>query len=129
MTIVFTLFLRSRVAPCRMVAVASSLVGSLAASWAGSRAVLVKPVAKLTKLANRRIEIRRMLVLAKPVARRIEQLVKCVYSAYKETFELRYIVDDRVDWRNMVMYSDTDYATWKAAYNTNRRRTTAPTAP
>ena len=64
-----------------MVAVASSLVGSLAASWAGSRAVLVKPVAKLTKLANRRIEIRRMLVLAKPVARRIEQLRQMVAAA------------------------------------------------
>ena len=77
MTVVFTLFLRSRAAPCRMVAVASSLVGSLVGSWAGSRAVLVKPVksvAKLTKLARRRIEIRRMLVLAKPLARRIEQL-------------------------------------------------------
>ena len=81
MTIVFTLFLRSRAAPCRMVAVASSLVGSLAASWAGSRAVLVKQVAKLTKLANRRIEIRRMLVLAKPVARRIEQLHQMVVAA------------------------------------------------
>ena len=87
MTVVFTLFLRSRVAPCRMVAVASSLVGSLAASWAGSRAVLVKPVkpvAKPTKLARRRIEIRRMLVLAKPakpakpVARRTEQLHQMV---------------------------------------------------
>ena len=76
MTLVFTLFLRSRAAPCRMEAVASSLV----ASWGGSRAVLVKPVkpvAKPTKLARRRIEIRRMLVLAKPakpVARRTEQL-------------------------------------------------------
>ena len=81
MTIVFTLFLRSRAAPCRMVAVASSLVGSLAASWAGSGAVLVKSVAKLTKLANRRIEIRRMLVLAKPVARRIEHLHQMVEAA------------------------------------------------
>ena len=81
MTLVFTLFLRSRAAPCRMVAVASSLVGSLAVSWARSRAVLVKPVAKLTKLANRRIEIRRMLVLAKPVARRIEQLHQMVVAA------------------------------------------------
>ena len=80
MTIVFTLFLRSRAAPCRMMAVASSLVGSLAASWAGSRAVLVKPAAKLTKLARRRIEIRRMLVLAKPVARRIEQLHQMVVA-------------------------------------------------
>ena len=80
MTIVFTLFLRSRAAPCRMVAVASSL----AASWAGSRAVPVKPVkpvSKLTKLATRRIEIRRMLVLAKPVARRIEQLHQMVAAA------------------------------------------------
>ena len=63
-----------------MVAVASSL----AASWVGSRAVLVKPVkpvAKPTKLARRRIEIRRMLVLAKPakpVARRTEQLYQMV---------------------------------------------------
>ena len=81
MTIVFTLFLRSRAAPCRMVAVASSLAGSLAASWVGSRAVLVKPVAKLTKLERRRIEIRRMLVLAKPVARRIEQLHQMVVAA------------------------------------------------
>ena len=81
MTIVFTLFLRSRAAPCRMVAVASSLVGSLAASWAGSRVVLVKPAAKMTKLARRRIEIRRMLVLAKPVARRIEQLHQMVAAA------------------------------------------------
>ena len=80
MTLVFTLFLRSRAAPCRMEAVASSL----AASWVGSRAVLVKPVksvAKPTKLARRRIEIRRMLVLAKPakpVARRTEQLHQMV---------------------------------------------------
>ena len=57
---------------------------SLAASWVGSRAVLVKPVkpvAKPTKLARRRIEIRRMLVLAKPakpVARRTEQLHQIV---------------------------------------------------
>ena len=64
-----------------MVAVASSLVGSLAASWAGSRAVLVTPVAKLPKLATRGIEIRRMLVLAKPVARRIEQLHQMVVAA------------------------------------------------
>ena len=43
------------------------VASSLAASWVGSRAVLVKPVkpvAKPTKLAKRRIEIRRMLVLA-----------------------------------------------------------------
>ena len=80
MTIVFTLFLRSRAAPRSMVA-AGSLVGSLAASWAGSRAVLVMPVAKLTTLANRRIEIRRMLVLAKPVTRRIEQLHQMVLAA------------------------------------------------
>ena len=83
MTLVFTLFLRSRAAPCRMEAVASSL----AASWVGSRAVLAKPVksvAKPTKLARRRIEIRRMLVLAKPakpVARRIEQLRQMVAAA------------------------------------------------
>ena len=81
MTLVFTLFLRRRVAPCRMVAAAASLAGSLAASWAGSRAVLVKPVAKLTKLARRQIEIPRMLVLAKPVARRIEQLHQMVVVA------------------------------------------------
>ena len=81
MTVVFRLFLRGRAAPCRMVAVASSPVGSLAVSWAGSRAVLVKPVAKLTKLATRRIEIRRMLVLAKPVARQIEQLHQMVVAA------------------------------------------------
>ena len=68
MTLVFTLFLRRRAAPCSTVA-AASLVGSLAASWVGSRVVVVKPV---VKLANKRIEIRRMLVLAKPVARRIE---------------------------------------------------------
>ena len=83
MTLVFMLFLRSRAAPCRMEAAASSL----AASWVGSRAVLVKPVkpvkpvAKPTKLARRRIEIRRMLVLAKPakpVARRTEQLHQMV---------------------------------------------------
>ena len=77
MALVFMLFLRSRSAPCRMVAVASSL----AASWVGSRAVLVKPVkpvAKPTKLARRRIEIRRVLVLAKPVARRAEQLHQMV---------------------------------------------------
>ena len=80
MTLLFMLFLRSRAAPCRMEAVASSL----AASWVGSRAVLVKPVrpvAKPTKLARRRIEIRRMLVLAKPaksVARRIDQLHQMV---------------------------------------------------
>ena len=77
MTLVFTLFLRSRVAPCRMEAVASSL----AASWVGSRAALVKPVksvAKPPKLARRQIEIRRMLVLAKPVARRTEQLHQMV---------------------------------------------------
>ena len=80
MTLVFTLFLRSRAAPCSTVAAASQ-VGSLAASWAGSRAVLVKPVAKLTTLVNRRIEIRRMLVLAKPVARRIEQLHQMVVAA------------------------------------------------
>ena len=67
MTLVFTLFLRRRAAPCNTV-VAASLVGSLAASWAGNRVVVV------VKLANRRIEIHRMLVLAKPVARRIEQL-------------------------------------------------------
>ena len=82
MTIVFTLFLRSRAAPCRMVAVASSLVGSLAASWAGSRAVLVKPVksvAKLTKLARRRIEM--LAKPAKPVARRIEQLHQMAVAA------------------------------------------------
>ena len=80
MTLVFTLFLRSRAAPCSTVA-AASLVGSLAASWAGSRAVLVKPVAKLTTLANRRIEIRRVLVLAKPVAGQIEQLHQMVVAA------------------------------------------------
>ena len=80
MTLVFTLFLRSRAAPCRMEAVASSQ----AACWVGSRAVLVKPVkpvAKPTKLARRRIEIRRMLVLAKPVARRIDQLHQMVAAA------------------------------------------------
>ena len=65
-------------------------MSSLAASWVGSRMVLVKPVkpvAQLTKLARRRIEIRRMLVLAKPakpakpVARRIEQLHQMVAAA------------------------------------------------
>ena len=67
-----------------------AVASSLAASWVGSRAVLVKPVkpvksvAKPTKLARRRIEIRRMLVLAKPakpakpVARRTEQLHQMV---------------------------------------------------
>ena len=67
-----------------------AVASSLAASWVGSRVVLVKPVkpvAKLTKLARRRIEIRRMLVLAKlakpakPVARRIEQLHQMVAAA------------------------------------------------
>ena len=80
MTLVFTLFLRSRAAPCRMEAVASSL----AASWVGSRVKPVKPVAKPTKLARRRIEIRRMLVLAKPaktVTRRTEQLHQMVAVA------------------------------------------------
>ena len=48
-----------------------SLVGSLAASWVGSRVVVVK-------LVNRRIEIHRMLVLVKPVARQIEQLHQMV---------------------------------------------------
>ena len=76
MTIVFTLFLRSRAAPCSTAA-AASLVGILAASWAGSRVVVANPVAKL---ANRQIEIRRMLVLAKPVARRIEQLHRMVVA-------------------------------------------------
>ena len=78
MTLVFTLFLQRRAAPCCTVA-AASLVGSLAASWDGSRVAVVKPV---VKLANRRIEIHRMLVLlkpvAKPVARRIEQLHRMV---------------------------------------------------
>ena len=61
-----------------------AVASSLAASWVGSRAVLVKPVksvAKPTKLARRRIKIRRMLVLAKPakpVARRTEHLHKVV---------------------------------------------------
>ena len=78
MPLVFTLFLRRRAAPCSTVA-AASLVGSLAASWVGSRVIMVKPV---VKLVNRRIEIHRMLVLAKlvvkPVARRIEQLHRMV---------------------------------------------------
>ena len=51
--------------------VAASLVDSLAASWVGSRVVVVK-------LVNRRIEIHRMLVLVKPVARQIEQLHRMV---------------------------------------------------
>ena len=58
--------------------VATSLVGSLAASWVGSRVIVVKPVAKL---ANSRIEIHLLLVLAKPVARRIEQLHQVVVAA------------------------------------------------
>ena len=60
---------------------AASLDSSLAASWVRSLVVVVKPVAKLTKLANRRIEIHRMLVLTKPVARRIEQLHRMVVAA------------------------------------------------
>ena len=80
MTPVSTLFLRRRAVPCSTVA-ATSLVGSLAASWVGSRVVVVKPV---VKLANRRIEIHRMLVLvkpvAKPVSRRIEQLHQMVVA-------------------------------------------------
>ena len=78
MTLVFTLCLRRRAAPGSTVATAS-LVGSRAVSWVGSRVVVVKPV---VKLANRRIEIHRVLVLAKlvvkPVARRIEQLHQMV---------------------------------------------------
>ena len=80
MTLVFTLFLRRRTAPCSTVA-AASLVGSRAASWVGSRVVVVKPVAQLV---SRQIEIHRMLVLAKPVAkpvaRRIEQLHQTVVA-------------------------------------------------
>ena len=54
---------RLRVAPCSTVVAAG--VGSLPASWVDSW--VVKPVAG-------GIEINRMFVLAKPVARQIEQL-------------------------------------------------------
>ena len=54
----------------------------VAASLVGSRAVSVKPAVKpagaAVKLVNRRIEIHRVLALAKPVTRRIEQLHRMV---------------------------------------------------
>ena len=50
-----------------------------------------------------------------------DKTVKCVYSSYSETFELRYIIDGRVDWNTAIPFSDATYATWKAAVAGRRR--------
>ena len=38
-----------------------------------------------------------------------DKIVKWVYSSYNETFELRYIVDGRVDWNTDIQFSDATY--------------------
>ena len=50
-----------------------------------------------------------------------DKIVKCVYSSYNETFELRYIVDGRVDWNTAIQFSDATYARWKADVAGRRR--------
>ena len=50
-----------------------------------------------------------------------DKTVKCVYSSYSETFELRYIIDGRVDWNTAIPFSDATYATCKAAVAGRRR--------
>ena len=50
-----------------------------------------------------------------------DKIVKCVYSSYSETFELRYIIDGRVDWNTAIPFSDVKYASWKAAVAGRRR--------
>ena len=50
-----------------------------------------------------------------------DKTVKCVYSSYSETFELRYIIDGRVDWNTAIPFSDATYANWKAAVAGRRR--------
>ena len=56
-----------------------------------------------------------------------DKIVKCVYSSYNETFELRYIVDGRVDWNTAIQFSDATYARWKA--DVAGRRRSASVAP
>ena len=49
------------------------------------------------------------------------KIVKCVFSSYSETFELRYIIDGRVDWNTAIPFSEVTYASWKAAVAGRRR--------
>ena len=57
-----------------------------------------------------------------------EKVVRCVYNARKELFELRYLFFDtgrnidRVDWSSAVEYTDADYSAWKTAVTGKRTR-------
>ena len=58
------------------------------------------------------------------------KIVKCVYNARLEEFELPFLYHDeerdfdRIDWQTSVPYSDADLAKWSAAVRTTRTTTT-----
>ena len=60
------------------------------------------------------------------------KIVKCVYNARSEEFELHFLYRDeerafdRIDWQTSVPFTDAVLAKWLAAVKENRKTTTPP---
>ena len=59
-----------------------------------------------------------------------DKIVKCVYNARSEDFELRFLLHDdernvdRIDWQTSVPHTEAALAKWSAAVKANRKTTT-----
>ena len=59
-----------------------------------------------------------------------DKIVKCVYNARSEEFELRVLLHDdernvdRIDWQTSVPHTEAAFAKWSAAVKANRKTTT-----